>query len=355
LSRQIKPGHASNTMFRIILIVCLINSLFIIRVSGQEKDSIILYNGEVLIGTVQEADLGVISIDDIDLKMQNIKLYKIKTLIIKERFKIETVDKTILYGSLKTSDKQGWVDIHAVDGTITPIRIIKIYQLISFETNFFKRLNGNVSAGFSFTKSSEIGQVNFSANVQFATKLINYQLSASTIASLDSGKYSRDNENVQLFATYDLTTTWFLAGAAQYQRNLELSIARRYLGLFGPGNKLFIEKTWRLLAVTGMTISQEKSTEDASSTLLFEIPVMLQFNYYQFHHPDIQISSTQTVYFSLSQKGRVRYDGTTNFSWQLVRYFYLNISPYTNFDSQPPAGSGSTFDFGIVLGISYKF
>jgi hypothetical protein len=81
----------------------------------------------------------------------------------------------------------------------------------------------------------------------------------------------------------------------------------------------------------------------------------LQFNFYQFRHPDIQINSTQTVYFSLSQPGRIRYDGNTTFSWQLVRYFYLNISPYTNFDSKPPAGSTSTFDYGIVVGLSYKF
>ena len=26
-----------------------------------------------------------------------------------------------------------------------------------------------------------------------------------------------------------------------------------------------------------------------------------------------------------------------------------------NFDSKPPAGSGSTFDFGLVVGLSYKF
>jgi hypothetical protein len=82
---------------------------------------------------------------------------------------------------------------------------------------------------------------------------------------------------------------------------------------------------------------------------------MFQFNYYQFRHPDIQISSTQTVYFGIDQDGRVRYDGSTNFSWQLIRYFYLNLSPYINFDSRPPAGSGSNFDFGIVFGLSYKF
>jgi hypothetical protein len=342
-------------MLRTIFITVISVCLFSMKSFSQNKDTIILYNGQELIGEIQNADLGAISIDDIDLKMQSVKLFKIKILIIHERFKIETVDKHFFYGTMSTSDKDGWVDVHLSDSAKIPLHITQIFQLISMEDNFFKRLNGNVSAGLSFTKSSNIGQVNFSANIQYSTKLINYQLSLSSIASIDSGKYSRDNENAQLYASYDLNTTWFLTLGGQYQRNLELSISRRYLGLTGVGNKLIIKKNWRLLVISGMSYSQEKSTEGVSSGLLLEIPVVFQFNFYKFRHPDIQISSNQTVYFSLTQGGRIRYDASTSFSWQLIRYFYLNISPYTNFDNQPPAGNNSTFDYGIVFGLSYKF
>jgi hypothetical protein len=342
-------------MIRTIFVFTLAVSCFSTRSFCQTKDSILLFNGGVLIGEVQGLNLGSISIDDIDLKMLNIKLFRIKTLIIHERFKIETIEKKIYYGTLRTSDREGWVDIHLDDGNILPVHITRIYQLTSLDTDFLKRLNGNVSAGLSFTKSSQIGQVNFSAMVHFATKLLDYQLSVSSIGSIDSGKYSRDNENAILINSYDLTATWFISGAVQYQRNLELSTSRRYLFMLGIGNKLLIKKNMRLLATTGMTFSQEKSIEGVSSGLQFELPVMFQFNFYQFRNPDIQISSTQTVYFGIGQNGRVRYDGSTNFSWQLIRYFYLNLSPYTNFDSHAPAGSGSNFDFGIIFGLSYKF
>jgi hypothetical protein len=342
-------------MFRRFFTVCFIIGFFVTPATGQDKDSIFLFNGQVLIGAVQDASLGVISIDDIDLKIQNIKLFRIKKLIIQERFKIETVDKKFYFGTLKTTDRDGWVNIHTIEGADISIHITKIYHLVSMDANFFKRLNGNISAGLSFTKSSSIGQVNFGATVEFATKHIDYLLSASSISSIDSSSFSRDNENLQLFASYDLTATWFVATQALYQRNLELSIASRWLGLFGAGNKLFIKKNWRLLAVTGITLSLEKSIEGVNSGLLYEIPFMLQFNFYQFRHPDIQISSTQTVYFGISEQGRVRFDGNTSFAWQLIRYFYLNVSPYTNYDSKPPAGSSSTFDYGIVVGLSYKF
>ena len=69
----------------------------------------------------------------------------------------------------------------------------------------------------------------------------------------------------------------------------------------------------------------------------------------------MQISTTQSMFFSLSEAGRVRYDGNTNFSWELVKDFSFTVNIYNNFDSKPPPGSESKFDYGIVMGLSYKF
>jgi hypothetical protein len=240
-------------------------------------------------------------------------------------------------------------------GAGTPIPITSIHSLGLLDKSFWKRLDGSMGAGFSYTKSSGIGQVNFSLSAGFSTRLLEYELQASEIGSIDSSRYSRDNEDLQFFAAYHLSPSWFAAGVVQYQRNLELSIARRYLETIGAGNKLFVKNTWQLYAVSGLSFTQERSTADASSGLLLEVPLMFLFNFYKFHHPDIQIKSTQTVYFNLSEKGRIRYGGNTSFSWQIIRYFYFSIDPYTNFDSKPPSGKGKNFDYGIVVNLSYKF
>lgn len=342
-------------IYRRIFVACCLISFLTFESFGQGKDTIILHNDQILVGRIQGASLGVITIDDNELKLQNIKLYKIKVLIVHEKFKIETIEKKYYFSKISHPPKDGWINIQSDSGREISMRVTDIFLLISVDKSFIQRMNGSVTAGFSYTKSSSIGQMNLSANVLFATKRMEYSVNASSIASLDSGKFSRDNENLALFAGYDLNATWFIAGIGQYQRNLELSIARRYVEILGIGNKLFIRDNWQLTAITGLDFTQQKSTEGISSAPQLEIPAMLKFNFYQFRHPDIQISTTQTAYFSLSEPGRVRYDGTTNFSWQLIRYFYLTVSPYANFDSKPPAGSSSNFDFGIVIGLSYKF
>lgn len=319
-----------------------------------QKDSIYLYNGQVLIGQVQGASLGAISIDDIDLKIQSVKLYKIRRLRIYQLYKIEMLDKRQFSGLLDVPNREGWITILPENGAKLTAPIVTIHELIPLNKEFFKRLDGNVSAGFSFTKSNGIGQVNFASTVGFATRLFDYQLQGSEIGSIDSGKFSRDNESLEFFTAYDLGRAWFLAGLAGYQRNLELSIARRWIEMVGAGNKLVVSNDWQLLAISGLNFDQERSTENASKSLL-EIPLMFRFNFYKFRHPNIQITTSQTGYYSLTEKGRFRYDGSTDFSWELIRYFYLKIDPYSSFDSKPPSGSTHTFDFGIAMSLSYKF
>src|SRR5882724_5905949 len=118
-------------MRKTILLACLAINCLYAEVFGQEKDSIFLYNGQVLIGEVQGSNLGTISIDDVDLKMQNVKLYKIKILKTFHRFKIETIDKKIYYGSVSFVSKNGWIDIITDDGNHISIIITDIFVMIS--------------------------------------------------------------------------------------------------------------------------------------------------------------------------------------------------------------------------------
>jgi hypothetical protein len=139
-----------------------------------------------------------------------------------------------------------------------------------------------------------------------------------------------------------------------YQRNLELAIARRYQELIGGGNKIFVRQHWMLLVTSGIAFNQEKSTAGVSSGTLLEIPVGIRFNFFKYRQPNIQINSTQTVFFSLSQRGRKRFNSNTSFSWELIKNFRININPYLTYDNQPPEGN-SNYDYGASIGLTLTF
>jgi len=319
----------------------------------QVKDTIVLNNGQVLIGEVKGAQYGEVTIDDVDLKLTHIKQYKIRSLTTNRKFKIETNDKRILIGILKASTKKGCVNILQDTSTAFDAEIMSFNTISSVDQNFFSQLNGSFSTGFSYTKSSKIGQLSLSSNVFYISRYFDYELSANMNGTLDSTGYSRDREDAYFFTAYTFSPTWFAAVNLAYQRNLELSIARRYQQMIGGGNKLMVRQYSQLYAITGLVFNQEKSTGGEHSGLLLEVPIVLRFNFFKYSQPDIQISSSQTVFFGLTQKGRIRYSGNTSFSWQIIRYFYLTINPYTNFDNQ--SSEISDFDFGVSVSVSYRF
>src|SRR5215471_11983457 len=320
--------------------------IFGIRLSAQQRDSIFLYNGTVLMGDIKGARLGEVTIDADGVQVMDIKQYRIRTINTFHRCRIETNDKQIYFGTLERSAQLGWVVIKTDGGDAFEKRISDVSTILPYEKGFIKQLNGNFSAGFSFAKSSNLGQVNFSGTAQYATDRFDYELNLSTIGSIDSSRYSRDRENAGITVAYNLTPSWFLAAGLNYQRNLELSIDRRFQELLGAGNKVFSRKYWMLRAVTGLSFSEEKRTDGTESGVLLEIPVILRFDFFKYHHPNIQINASEAAFFGITQQGRIRTESNVNFSWEIVRRFYLTLNPYASSDNQAPE-QNSKFDYGL--------
>jgi len=101
--------------------------------------------------------------------------------------------------------------------------------------------------------------------------------------------------------------------------------------------------------------NQEKSTEDVSTGTLTELYGQLEVNIFKFEHPKINFLFTQTFYYSLSQAGRFRNDGSMSVKYELFKDFNISLEPYNNYDSKPPVEGSHKFDFGIVFSIKYIF
>jgi len=341
--------HRIAPLLLIMLTGNWINSAF-----GQTRDTMVFYNGQVLVGDIRGGAFGEITINDVDFKILQVKQYKIKWLTTNNMFRLETNEKEEFIGRMEKSGKDGWVNIILDNGDTLFRKITDISQIIAIEKRFLEALDGSVSAGFSYAKSSDIGQTNLSATVHYATSKYDYLLSIAMNGSIDSSKYSRDREDVGLFVAKSLGPAWFAAVSLNYQRNLELAIARRYQELIGGGNKIFVRQNWMLLVTSGIAFNQEKSTAGVASGTLLEIPVGIRFNFFKYRQPNIQINSTQTVFFSLSQRGRKRFNSNTSFSWELIKNFRININPYLTYDNQPPEGN-SNYDYGVSIGLTLTF
>jgi hypothetical protein len=209
--------------------------------------------------------------------------------------------------------------------------------------------------GFTYTRSSDFGQLNFNAKLNYTSKKVEITLSTSGIYSLTDSTFSRDREEIFLKNNYFFSPTWFGTFFVGYQKNLELGLDRRFQEGLGIGNKYITSKHVYAWARSGLVLNQEKNTENVSSGTLTEAFAQLEFNFFRFTKPEVNFVLSDGFYYSLSESGRVRNDGEADLYWEIVRKLKLDLTFYTNYDSKPPGAESRTFDFGIVFGLNFTF
>ena len=223
--------------WRFLYVFIFCSALSILDAIAQEKDTLYLRNGQIMVGKLNSINLGVIEFDDMDLSLQNVRYHKIKTIKASmATYRIQTIDETVYYGVLKPSKEYGKVIVD--DGFIEKLYpIVNIFNLVSLEKRFIKKIKGTVALGYSYTKSSDIGRSNVDWHLRFTEQKYEVDFTGSFIFTNNQGERTRDRELVTFGALYNLNSILVAGAALNYQRNIELGLASRLQQLAGFGRR----------------------------------------------------------------------------------------------------------------------
>lgn len=319
------------------------------------KDTVIMKDGTVLSGELKSLKSGKIEFDIDNITIVKIKFDKIQLIKgLSHTFRIETSDRKIYYGNIRRGDQPGTLKIVMEDSSIV-IPLKQVAFMTSFNNKTFKTFSGYVSSGFNYARSSNSGRFNFDGLIKMQSKRTQTELSGNMFVSQTDTNWVRDRESLSLGAYYVLNPWISIGGNLKYQRNYELGLARRYQQGLGFIVNLLKHNNFQVRTLTGVVVNQEKSTEGEDFPTQVEIPLNFYLEYFKFSDPNISISTNQTAYFSITDAGRVRWDGDTRISWEIIDDLALSIQFYHNFDNRPPSGSSRNWDYGTVIGLKYVF
>jgi len=159
-----------------------------------KKDTLFFNNGEILIGELKQIVNGKATFDSDGMGLITIKMYKVRSAhTTVGTLRVETVDNRKIYGRLEPTKSRDTVYIVNDDSRVK-IPLNKINSIVAIRHSFFDQLDGNVSAGFSFSHSSSIGQFNLNGDVKYTSKWLETELTISTLSSIDSSHFTRDQE-----------------------------------------------------------------------------------------------------------------------------------------------------------------
>jgi hypothetical protein len=321
---------------------------------AQVKDTIFFRNGDVMIGELKSISLGKIKFDDDNMDVLNIKVTQISTIQATSHiYRMQTIDGDFIYTSIKSAaDGKVRIISHGIPEEISLQAISNLVPLIGKTGALWQ---GSASAGYSYAKSTGIGQFNSTLSLEYLTKKFDVNLTGSAIINQTDSTVEVDNATAGLFNSYRFTSVWEANVFFLYQRNLEQGLSRRYQEGLGGGYSFISTTHLRAKAITGVVFNQEKSIEEVVTPTQVDIPFFLTFNFFRFHRPDLTVNLKENLFVGVTQKGRLRQDGQLAINFKLFNDFYLNLQFYHNYDNQPPGQNSEKLDYGVVFGVSYKF
>lgn len=330
--------------------------LFLAQIGmAAEKDTLILRSNQILVGELLSINLGVIEFDESELSVIKVKYHKVKHLSATSSiYKVETSDKKITFGNIRSTTNYGEI---IIDNSLEKISypLSYVVKLTKIEESFARKLSGTVSAGLSYTKSSGVGRWNYDNKLYYNSNRLSSALLISMILTRQNGMAFREREGMFFSNSFFFKNLWFSSLLFQYQRNLELGLNRRFQQGIGIGKKIILKENLIGTFGPGLAVNQEQDIEGISRGNLYELPLLLRLNFFNFSSPNLSATLSQNAFISLTQKGRFRQDGELRLSYEIVSDFNINWQFYFNFDNQSSAGVGNRYDYGTVIGLGYKF
>jgi len=314
-----------------------------------QRDSLVMTNGDVLVGEIKSMDKGIIFIETpYSDKDFNVKWGEIKEVYSTTRFLITLQDGRRINSSLAT-DEDGGIILLEENGDTIQTTSDDLVNLVGLKSEFWSRVNANVDLGFSFTKANNIkqGTLNLGAGYlgdHWSTDLF-FNLFRSVQDSINPTERNEGGLNYKYYLQHD----WYLMADGNYLSNTEQALKARYTGKLGAGKFLIHsnQSYWGLGG--GLSMNIESFTNGTESQSSAEAYAGTELNL--FDTGDLSLLSTLYVYPSLTESKRIRSDFRIDTKYEFTGDLYIKFNLTLNYDNRPAiAGKETDYVYGISLG-----
>lgn len=316
-----------------------------------KTDVITLANGDHITGEIVRMTRGRLELKTDDAGTIYIEWDNVVRLQATRQFEVETMTRQRLYGALTTpSDRR-----LQVGATPTPLPLDEITQIAPINAGFWAKLEGEVDAGFSYTRSSGVAQVNLAGDVRYRRPEFLFHLSGSaTVTEQSNGDQADDRAAIELAYARYRGPNWFISGATRFESNesLGLELRSQIGGLLG--RRLISTNSAQMQAGAGLVGNDEQGV-DTEATQNLEGLLSFTTSFYSYDGSKTNLDFAFQYYPSLSNWGRQRVQLDTSFKRDLFKDIDASVNLFFTFDSKPPNPNAARSDLGITFSVGWSF
>ncbi len=346
------PDQPSRTMRIVTALIAIVLSGA--SMARDKTDVILMNNGDRLTGEIKKLEHGKLVVSTESMGQVQIEWNDIANIDSDFEFQFERTDGTRVTGTILNSDAESGVVLAARGETISFAHenIVRISQI---EDRFWDRLKGSLSFGYSYTKASNVAQGNLGFHATHRTEIRSISLDGSTIITSDQADEATQRSNLNFNMKRFRKNRWFNSYVIGFESNDELGLNLRSSAGAGIGRYLMQTSTSELAMVGGAIGTSESLVGDVSSENNIEGLLGLDYSRYIFDDPTVDLTMQLAVFPSITDAGRTRAQFDVNLRWEMIKDLFWDLNYYNTYDSNPPSGSLSTNDYGIVTSLGWSF
>lgn len=338
-------------------------------VSFAQNDTLLLNNGDMIVGDLKSMDRGVLTIEpsysDSDFKITWEDITKMSAT---QRYLITLSDGERFNGTFSSAG-EGKIFIENENGENKTVDQDEIVNIQSIDSGFLSRLSANIDFGLSLTKANNQQQLNGNLRIGYLADRWSGELYFNTLVTTQDNVADIQRQDAGLGFRYFLPSDWNIGGDIDFLSNTEQSLDLRTTAKLGVGN--FVIHTndsyWNIgvgVAYNGETFSpvfnpDDGTTTQAPSRKSMEAFLGTELNLYDIG--DLNLLTSLVVYPTIVsdanvESGRVRADFRFDAKYDdiFIKDFYVRAGFTLNYDNRP-VEAGKEVDYIFTTGFGWEW
>jgi hypothetical protein len=316
-------------------------------------DVVTLANGDRITGEIVQLERGRLVFKTDDAGTLYLEWDKLSSVVAKRIVEVLTTNGSRYLGSLgRTADRS--IAVVTAEGEV-PLQMSEVTLITPIERSFWRQLDGSIDAGFSYTRSSGVAQLNLNSDTIYRKPASRTRLTASlTQTQKDDGSGRDDRASLEMSYLRYPWQRWFIFAAGRFETNESLGLELRSQIGSAVGPRLINSNRAQLVLGAGLAVNDERGV-DVEPTQNIEALFMFGTSFYTYDRPKTNLDINLQYYPSLSDAGRQRVQLDAGVKRELWKDLFVALTLYNSFDNRPPNPTADTNDVGVVLSIGWTY
>jgi hypothetical protein len=316
-------------------------------------DVVTLANGDRITGEVVRLDRGRLEFKTDDAGTLNLEWDKLTSVVAARLVEVTTIDGRTFLGNLIPGGSRS-IAVRDNDNTVT-LPMSEVTVLTTIGRSFWRKLDGSIDAGFSYTKSSGVAQLNLNTDTVYRKPRLQSRLTTSfTQTERDDGTGDDDRGAIEASHLRYPWPRWFVLGVGRFESNTSLGLILRSQIASAIGPRLVNSNRAQMTIGAGVAFNDEQGV-DVGSTQNLEAMFLFQSSFYTYDRPKTNLDVSVQYYPSLSNAGRQRLQLDTAAKREFWKDLFLSINAYDTLDNRPPNADADKNDVGVVISIGWSY